>query len=699
MSNFFLKKITLASGMALLLNLATLAQQVKFCGNKEANEKLVNNFPAAQQRISSFRQRTAAINFDLLRAAKTTSSAAQYTIPVVFHILHTNGPENIKDAQVIDAVKILNIDFRKLNADTANIVPSFKTLAADCQIEFRLATKDPLGNCTNGIVHHYDVNTQWQGDFLDYIYTWDNTRYLNIYVVATIGFGAAGYTFLPGTAPGEMDAIVILHSYVGSIGTSNTFTSRALTHEVGHWFGLEHVWGGSNNPGVACGDDGIPDTPVTEGHTSCILNSQQCTPGIIENVQNYMEYAYCSNMFTIDQRSLMQNVLNDNGLDRKTLYTPSNLAFTGVTSPVLCSPNADFYSVGNKYAVCAGKTLSFVDFSTNGIPNTYSWSCTGSSTLSAPSASTTNIYFPAPGTYTVTLVTQNSSGAGTAAKTVIAYNSVPNYTTNYQESFETTLIPASWQITNPDAGVTWTNYTTAASNGSKCYFIEGNSNPPDQEDFMQTGIFDLQANPTASLFVDVSYARASASHADIFKVQATKDCGATWLDIYSPGMGNLANQTGGTFTGSFVPISTQWKTVDLHNYPNFNYLVGQPSVSFRFYFKEDPNAGYGNRIFVDNFNFVTSPVGINELSRQLDYQIYPNPNSGVFSVNFVLSDNAKISLKLFDLKGALLFEEKEVLLEPGEHKINPQVNGLEAGVYLVELNYGGTRLVKKLVIQ
>ena len=76
------------------------------------------------------------------------------------------------------------------------------------------------------------------------------------------------------------------HNYVGSIGTSSSTGARTLTHEIGHCFNLAHVWGSTNQPGVACGDDLVTDTPETMGHTSCDLSSSVCNPPLIENVQN-----------------------------------------------------------------------------------------------------------------------------------------------------------------------------------------------------------------------------------------------------------------------------------------------------------------------------------------------------------------------------------------------------------------------------
>ena len=126
-----------------------------------------------------------------------------YIIPVVFHILHQYGPENISDAQIYDQMNILNEDYRKLNSDTSQTVLAFKTIAADAEIEFRLATIDPNGNCTNGIVRHVDPNTNWPNSAAAYAYTWPRNKYLNVYVVKSISSGAAGYTYLPGSKIGR----------------------------------------------------------------------------------------------------------------------------------------------------------------------------------------------------------------------------------------------------------------------------------------------------------------------------------------------------------------------------------------------------------------------------------------------------------------------------------------------------------------
>jgi len=83
------------------------------------------------------------------------TKATIYTIPVVFHVLHFGGVENISDEQILNALFILNRDYRKLNADTANVHPDFQGMPADIEVEFKLATIAPNGQCFSGITRTF----------------------------------------------------------------------------------------------------------------------------------------------------------------------------------------------------------------------------------------------------------------------------------------------------------------------------------------------------------------------------------------------------------------------------------------------------------------------------------------------------------------------------------------------------------------
>ena len=326
----------------LLQVVSVVAQDFDRCYTTEIYNERIRNHPELLNVQRQLEKQTRHLSADALAAMNRTHGTV-LIIPVVFHIVHNYGPENISDAQVLDQVRILNEDFRLLNPDTTSIVPAFKSIAADCEIEFRLATIDPNGNCTNGIDRIVSPLTENADDNAK-LNPWPENQYLNIWTVRTLGWsGVAAYAYYPGTAPAGADGVISQYRYIGSIGSGSPGTARVLTHEIGHCFNLSHVWGSTNSPGVACGDDNVFDTPWTEGWTSCNLYGASCG-NVIDNVQNYMEYSYCDKMFTQGQKTRMHDALSSPFGGRSNLWTQANLIATGTTGAVTapCAPKADF---------------------------------------------------------------------------------------------------------------------------------------------------------------------------------------------------------------------------------------------------------------------------------------------------------------------------------------------------------------------
>ena len=212
-------------------------------------------------------------------------------------------------------MEIINRDFNKLNPDTASVTDEFQNIIANVGVEFKLAQKDPNGNCTKGITRSYSELTNNAGENVKDFIKWDPSKYLNVWVVSNIEIGAGGYSYYPGEAPNN-DAnagIVVLASQFGSIGESNgnNSSNRTLTHEIGHYLSLNHTWGNSNDNNIqdnCYDDDGIADTPLTIGtNSSCNLNQESC--GSLDNVQNYMDYASCPKMFTVGQGAAIRAAL------------------------------------------------------------------------------------------------------------------------------------------------------------------------------------------------------------------------------------------------------------------------------------------------------------------------------------------------------------------------------------------------------
>jgi hypothetical protein len=628
-----------------------------------------------------------------------SATAANYTIPVVFHILHAGGSENISDAQVIDAVNILTRDFNADNADTSDVVAAFKNKIGNPKVAFKLATIDPQGQCTNGIVRHYDLNTDWTSDMSHYIYTWPRHKYLNIYVVKTIESGAAGYTYLPGTGIGTMaDAIVILSNYVGSIGSGNQGTSRALTHEVGHWLNLPHVWGYNNQPGQACGDDGVSDTPVTKGYTSCSINNTKiCNPSVIENIQNYMDYAYCQRMFTIGQSSRMVNALNSSVAGRNNLSTAANLAATGVNQAPVCGPIAQLLPF-TTLTVCVGQNLTIKSFTHNGTPTSYQWSANNGATITDPSAADGQVLLKAPGDVTVTCVVSNSGGSYTSNIVVTGIGGAAEVTGGYVESFESFGLPLGWSAT--PASVTWELSYDASSHGVGSMLVAGDKMPTAAVRILESPSYDFKNNPGAKYTFKYAYRKAKTTTTDVFKVQATRNCGGTWVDIYVPGATQMALGSGETGTATFVPTSSEWKFYDkLTEHPGFLPFLNSDNVRFRFYFKVGQGGPVNaNRFYLDEINF-TAPVGVNEVNRQIGLSVFPNPSTGAFTIGMNLHDAAHVSYSLRTITGSEVLSSPVLSLPAGEQQLLVDASGLAAGIYLLHIEKDGLKACTKLVVE
>lgn len=255
-----------------------ISQEIKRCGAMEAMREAYGSDEAMRKDFEKLLE----TNRQIIKDSRGRNTEV-YTIPIVFHILHEYGSEKISKAQVLRQVEILNRDFNAENADSVDIIPEFQGIFGNAFIKFKLAAFDFAGNCTDGIDYIYSHETNIGDDFSKFR-QWPRDRYLNVWVVKTIARGGvAGYALYPSATNGNgffRDGIMILQDYVSDNGTGSISGSRTLTHEIGHYLGLPHTWGDSNEPALAdnCSiDDGIEDTPTTKGNSGgCPLYSPEC---------------------------------------------------------------------------------------------------------------------------------------------------------------------------------------------------------------------------------------------------------------------------------------------------------------------------------------------------------------------------------------------------------------------------------------
>ena len=269
----------------------------------------------------------------LVKQYKTMRTSSQsggiITIPVVVHVIHSGQDigiaPNISDEQVQSQITVLNEDYRKLLN-----TPGFNTnpVGADTQIQFALALQDPNGNPTNGIDRVRFCQDSWVDTEIESTVKpatfWDTSQYMNMWSIDFTDNDILGYAQFPDasgllgldTSGGNANTDGVVANYT-SFGSSNYGAfllntpydkGRTMTHEIGHWLGLIHIWGDAN-----CGTDYCTDTPVHHDSNFGCPIVVNCDANGNEMVENYMDYTddACMNIFTQNQKDRMTVILNN----------------------------------------------------------------------------------------------------------------------------------------------------------------------------------------------------------------------------------------------------------------------------------------------------------------------------------------------------------------------------------------------------
>jgi Pregnancy-associated plasma protein-A/Secretion system C-terminal sorting domain len=228
-------------------------------------------------------------------------------IPVVFHIVWNDQVENISDALLLSQIDALNRDFNAENQDIQNVPEEFSALVANIGIRFCVASRVENGVRQQGIIRVHTEVTEIGSK--ENLYStsaggsdaWNADNYLNIWV-ANVGSIISGFASYPNLVQKEKDGIVIHPKFVGLNGSSSFGLGRTLTHEVGHYFGLRHLWGDD----LICEtDDGIADTPPQKTSYGGCPKFPQYSCGHSNMFMNFMDYTddNCMYFFTNGQKN------------------------------------------------------------------------------------------------------------------------------------------------------------------------------------------------------------------------------------------------------------------------------------------------------------------------------------------------------------------------------------------------------------
>ncbi|MCH2022722.1 MAG: T9SS type A sorting domain-containing protein [Saprospiraceae bacterium] len=589
------------------------------------------------------------------------------TIPVIFHIITDgNGAENLSTGQVQAQLDQLNIDFRDLAGST-------NAVRGDCEIEFCLATLDPADNVLPepGINR---VTTFGDGPFasgtvdnnIKPATSWDPNNYMNIWVADLTG-GLLGWAQFPDASglaglnanggAANTDGVVILYSAVGSV--ANPFPGggpynlgRTLTHEVGHWIGLRHIWGdGGCNVDDFCGD-----TPASNGSNFGCPNVSNCSS--LDMVQNYMDYTDdgCMNIFTADQKARVRTVMATSPR-RSSL---PNSTKCGVAAPIISFASGGAVSI-NELTDCSYQDF-VIDLNISAAPSanatvTFNVVGTTNGTLGSDfDFFPASVVFPAGSTPTRQLtirvfndgivepseLVEIDFTVTTSGDAIAATGDLLNYDITIQDDDQIPSGVGSVVILaeNFDSG-NLGNFSTQGNNGSDRFLIgnttasnsawwtiattntsqfaysnDDNCNCNKANDRLTSPVFSLVgAYTSASLVFDHAFANLGS------------ETGLVQLRIGNGNWNTIANLTNNS-TGAPGVVTTPWVngfTVDLTPY------IGQPTLRIRFVYNDGSAWEYG--MAIDNVQIIGSATSN---IQTIDNTAVPDqiPVTGISTVHF-----------------------------------------------------------------
>ncbi len=634
--------------------LALACAQEAVCGFDGYERWLIMQDPGILLRQRQIEASQGSLSGSALRT-EPTCTPSRYVIPVVFHVIYSSAADSVGHDRIFGQLWRLHEDFRRIPETIG-----YSGSGVDMEIEFSLATKDPNGNDTLGIVYwRYDQPPlNWttrdfcretQDQTMKQATAWDPTKYLNIWIVPRLCVapngvppcdpnkcgGVAGYAYFPSASTSVYGAVIGERYFWGSGITSRS--TRTTVHELGHNLNLYHPFeGGCGSSSCTSSGDRVCDTPPTSGQNFSVARQNTCTndnPDRPDNMRNIMDYVADPDMthFTLGQRTRSWNAINSTSSRLYSLTRTTNQAPTGTGPYGLVKA----YFTAYPRVACVGQPVKFFGTYSYGMPNTYIWDF-GGGVPDDPNSSCPTVTFASPGTYTVRLIVENQSGhRDTLVKTnyIVVHDTA--FSVPYVEGFETSSFPPLYSyVDNPDA-----------ARGGRTWEIFRNSNPPRgafgrsnsciriqyfsyshyrEKDSWITPSINIPTLPDSTkAFLRFSYAYAcldyenpgasrpsyQLDYEDSLRIYVSTDCGATWSLLWEQGGRNLATKAGEcvTVSGSlssshvFLPTNSEWDSVEI----DLSAYAGQ-AIKVRF----EGVSGWGNNLYVDDIRVdTTSQIG------------------------------------------------------------------------------------------
>ncbi len=682
------------------------------CATMAILEKKLTEKPALRTLFNEGEVQFQKIVTDRVLRNKTMKAGGVVTIPVVFHVVG-KSQSIATDAQLIAQLDTINKDYAGLNASESKIPSYFKTLFGKSGIQFALAKRTPGNEPTTGIVRYGTTRNSFADDDENIKHAsqggadaWDPNSYLNVWV-CDLGSTILGYATFPNMGPANEQGVAI--HYKSLPGSTNTDYNggKTLTHEVGHYFNLYHIWGDDN--GACSGTDYVSDTPNQADANRTLRsgvvtdNCTQSSPGIM--YQNYMDYSPDANlyMFTTLQvarmeaaftsyRSVMANSMGAVAVNLKK----NDASMKSITQPDqrLCNnsfvPQVVFRNTGSEILRSVTITASI----SGGATVSYTWTGAlatyGEATVTLPVMTTTE------GDHELIIATSRPNGV--ADEDVSGDSKTFNYiyyepvAAPVTEGFEGSFPPTAWDIVNLDGGNTWEQTTAASKTGRASARIRNFGNDVvGQKDYLRSPTVNIAG--TDSAFVSFQVAAATYNSAtsqtvewDTLQVLVSTDCGKTYTSVYKKWGSTLITRSAATRT-AFTPAATEWRKERI----NISSFIPQGDILVAFV----NTNGNENDLYLDDININT--VTVNPNLKEAGFLVSPNPTEGLVSVQFYPHPTDLTGVYIYDANGRMVMERNVTSGKVSTNVYDFDLGQYASGLYIVKAVFTNRVLTKKIV--
>ena len=700
------------------------------CGTTEYYKKLFQAHPELKRKFNENQRKIAQLSKN--RAAAKMEDFID-TIPLVVHVVASSAIQaQVTNAIIQSQVDVLNEDYQGKNADSTRIPAAFKPKFGKSRILFKLAATNMYGEPTNGINRIVSTKTYTESTFDDVKFNslggsnaWDPRQYLNIWIVSFGTTGVLGISVFPGD-PRDLT----YHGFVADYrafgrGASYLYKEfnkgRTTTHELGHFFNLQHIWADDNG---ACTGSDFPDNiadddtpnqadatygnPDPKGVGKVITDKCSPTaPGIM--YQNYMDYTDDSAlvMFTKAQQQRMEDALSTSPdrfplLISTTYQTPKifvkdsriRIIESPISTSPLCNPSIAPQIVLRNSGTEALTSVKIIVVLNNGAPVTVNW--TGNLAPYTETTITLPVITGNVGTNILSVYTTDPNGGADENvdndESHVTFEVLGSVILSLkaEETFSsTTFPPPGWSVKNDDKKIGWQRHPTIGKNApGSAWFNSWNNEDYGSIDDLVTPNYSFKN--IDSIFLHFNLAAATYSdptstetEMDTLSVLVSKDCGNTFTTVYKKW--GSALQTTLTpdkpYDEEFFPTANLWRRDSV----NLGTVLGNTEEQFQIYFRVTSN--FENNIFLDDIELKTKSLP--ELLKEQGYLISPNPFKTNFSIWHYKPPTALQYVNIYTSTGQLVWSKKYT--GNAEMIITVNLQDLASGVYIVNLGYSDDR--------